>query len=256
MAEFWNPAGCRHFGGVRWHRQGYRLGDRAPRRPHLGMAGGSSGGGCWLWRACRVGVCADTCAPAVAAARRRGWRRSSVVVAGPFRHLAAAQGLFPGARRQRLGELLPTPVDHVFCASDLITGFPVYVTTWDGGLLWRLTGDIGVIGGLPETSGQLWRARHFRLAEVVRASAGFPGIPPLRLRVGGRRRPGHNASNLRGRQAEDRDVGGQWPGAVAWLAGRVARVRALDRAWCGPVASRVEPGGDLGEGLSQPAGQG
>jgi predicted acylesterase/phospholipase RssA len=102
----------------------------------------------------------------------------------------------PGAGRQPLGQLSRTPLDHVFCTSDLITGFPVYITTWDGGLLWRRTDDLGVIGGRPETSGQLWSAKHLKLAEVVRASAGFPGIPPRRLSVGGRRGPGQDSQRL------------------------------------------------------------
>ena len=103
---------------------------------------------------------------------------------------------FPGPRAQQMGQLPATPVDHVFCASDLITGFPVYVTTWDGGLLWRRTSDSGVIGGQPATSGQLWSAKELRLAEVVRASAGFPGIPPRRLAVGRRRRFGRRSERL------------------------------------------------------------
>jgi hypothetical protein len=31
----------------------------------------------------------------------------------------------PGAGGQLLGQLARTPVDHIFCASDLVTGFPV-----------------------------------------------------------------------------------------------------------------------------------
>jgi hypothetical protein len=111
-----------------------------------------------------------------------------------------------------LGQLQRTPVDHFFCASDLVTGFPVYVTTWDGGLLWRRTWDSGVIGGLPQTSGQLWSARHLNLAEVVRASAGFPGIPPRRLSVGARRGPGQGSQRL------DRQLtfGGQVENEPGW----------------------------------------
>ena len=102
----------------------------------------------------------------------------------------------PIPQAQRMAQLPSTPVDHVFCASDLVTGFPVYITTWDGGLLWRRTSDSGVIGGKPNTEGQLWSAKDLRLADVVRASAGFPGIPPRRLAVGGRRRFGQRSEQL------------------------------------------------------------
>ncbi|HEX3960401.1 MAG TPA: hypothetical protein VHZ03_27815 [Trebonia sp.] len=100
------------------------------------------------------------------------------------------KSFFPGSPSRPLSKLSSTPVDHVFCASDLITGFPVYITTWDGGLLWRRTSDLGTMGGILGTDGELWSAKSLQLAEVVRASAGFPGIPPRRIAVGRHSRPG------------------------------------------------------------------
>jgi hypothetical protein len=124
----------------------------------------------------------------------------------------------PRPHAQRIGQLPSTPVDHVFCASDLVTGFPVYITTWDGGLLWRRTSDSGVIGGRPATTGELWSAKSLRLAEVVRASAGFPGIPPRRLAVGRRHRFGQ-----RPERAEDSllTFGGQIEKPRDWDEGAV-----------------------------------
>jgi hypothetical protein len=128
----------------------------------------------------------------------RGWLFLAVVVGaavpllwlGKFVSWRLRRVHFPGRSARLMQDLMPTPVEHVFCASDLLTGFPVYVTTWDGGRLWRRTSDLGVIGGSPTTSGELWQANDLRLADVVRASAGFPGIPPRHIAVGHRRRFG------------------------------------------------------------------
>ena len=79
----------------------------------------------------------------------------------------------PGRRAGRLGDLADRRVEHVFCSTDLVLGQPVNFTSWDGGTAWRLTGPAAV----PYAAGGL------SLAEVVRASSAFPGIPPLRLRV-------------------------------------------------------------------------
>jgi Patatin-like phospholipase len=103
---------------------------------------------------------------------------------------------FPGYPARTFGDLSTGAVDHVFCASDLLTGFPVYVTTWDGGRVWRRTKDVGTLGGLSLTSGEVWDGARLTLAEVVRASAGFPGIPPRRIRVGGPKPDGSMATRV------------------------------------------------------------
>jgi hypothetical protein len=74
-------------------------------------------------------------------------------------------------------------VDHVFCMTDLVLGLPVYASSQTGGMMWRrLKMDL---------SSDFWRVPAFQtfdastlsIAELVRASAAFPGIPPRRLRV-------------------------------------------------------------------------
>src|SRR5262245_56121822 len=92
-------------------------------------------------------------------------------------------------------------VEHVFCATDLVMGRPVYFSTradlsgknQDGGLVFRRTADLPP-GAPPRTRksqakpdeldlsrlGCTYRAGTIDLASVVRASAGFPGIPPRR----------------------------------------------------------------------------
>jgi hypothetical protein len=88
------------------------------------------------------------------------------------------------SKPRELRDLVRLDIEHVFCATDLISGLPVYVTSWDGGRLWRRTRDAATAW---ESMGQMWDAEGLRIDEVVRASAGFPGIPPRRLRVGSSR---------------------------------------------------------------------
>jgi predicted acylesterase/phospholipase RssA len=71
--------------------------------------------------------------------------------------------------------------DHVICATDLVLGLPVYASVSSGGMIWRrLTPQ------RPDWSKyqqfQTFNARGSSLAEWVRASAAFPGIPPRRIR--------------------------------------------------------------------------
>jgi hypothetical protein len=106
------------------------------------------------------------------------------------------RSFFPRHRPRTFGELRESTVEHVFCASDLLTGYPVYVSSWHHGRLWRRTSDIGAFGDLLLTSGELWDGGDLTVAEVVRASAGFPGIPPRRIRVGGRMRDGTMAKRV------------------------------------------------------------
>jgi hypothetical protein len=84
-------------------------------------------------------------------------------------------------------------VEHVFCATDLVMGRPVYFSTREGGLVFRRTADLPP-GAPPRTRkpqakfdeldlsrlGCIYRAGTIDLASVVRASAGFPSIPPRR----------------------------------------------------------------------------
>jgi hypothetical protein len=86
----------------------------------------------------------------------------------------------PHSRRATMGTLPGRGVEHIFCATDLVLGQPVYVSTWDQGQLWRRTSSRPFVDRLV-VDGQSWDASQLRLAEVVRSSAAFPGIPPRRL---------------------------------------------------------------------------
>lgn len=74
-------------------------------------------------------------------------------------------------------------VDHVFGMTDLVLGLPFFVSNQGGGTACRWL-------GLPEKEEfvpikaplmHLFGAAYWSVAEVVRASAGFPGIAPLRV---------------------------------------------------------------------------
>jgi predicted acylesterase/phospholipase RssA len=83
--------------------------------------------------------------------------------------------------RARLASLSGRDVDHVLCMTDLALGLPVYASSQNGGIIWRRL--------LPEKTVYGWRrfqtfdAGRLSIAELVRASAAFPGIPPRRLRI-------------------------------------------------------------------------
>jgi hypothetical protein len=83
----------------------------------------------------------------------------------------------------RMSSLHGRGVEHVFCATDLVLGQPLYFSSHNEGIIWRRTETLFVGGPLAVLS-QLWQARTLRIAEVVRASASFPGIPPKRLSFG------------------------------------------------------------------------
>jgi hypothetical protein len=87
------------------------------------------------------------------------------------------RSLFSRHPARTFGELPESAVEHVFCISDLLTGYPVYVSTWDHGRLWRRTSDVGTFAGTPTTKGELWDGSDLTLAEVVRASAGSQAFP-------------------------------------------------------------------------------
>jgi len=86
---------------------------------------------------------------------------------------------FRSARRVRLADLQSAEVEHVICCTDLTRPAPFYVSSWSAGRIYRrdLDHPIG------KRTGTLWRAPELPLAAAVRASAGFPGIPPRRLRL-------------------------------------------------------------------------
>jgi hypothetical protein len=79
-----------------------------------------------------------------------------------------------------LGSIADRTVEHTFCSTDLVLGQPVYFSSWGGGSAWR---RIGTARTSRSPSGLRYGADNLALAEVVRASSAFPGIPPLRLRV-------------------------------------------------------------------------
>jgi hypothetical protein len=95
------------------------------------------------------------------------------------------------SRAAQLGDLSASPVEHVFCATDLVTLRPVYFSSRDQGIAFRRIADLP-LGEAPRTLhfekraedlkaiGVTFKAPDADLAGVVRASAGFPGIPPRR----------------------------------------------------------------------------
>jgi hypothetical protein len=79
-------------------------------------------------------------------------------------------------QRARIEQLPDSPVEHVFCCTDLLRPGPVYFSS----RVFETTRGCfcsGVHGGWVERS-----AGRVLLAAAVRASAAFPGIPPRRLR--------------------------------------------------------------------------
>jgi hypothetical protein len=93
----------------------------------------------------------------------------------------------PGTSNPTIGSIPDRAVEHVFCATDLVIGAPVYVSTCSAGVLWRRTG-LSTHGATARVHGQRWDASALALAEVVRSSAAFPGIPPRRILFGRRTR--------------------------------------------------------------------
>ncbi|MET0324983.1 MAG: hypothetical protein ABW219_07170 [Ilumatobacteraceae bacterium] len=124
-------------------------------------------------------------------------------------HLLDQRYFSPGRTSGKLGDLADRTVEHVFCSTDLVLGEPVHFSTWDGGTAWRMTGT-GQAGRGPTSAGVRYEAKGLSLAEVVRASSAFPGIPPLRLRSDSalgapRRSPARRRTGAPG-AAEDLDV--------------------------------------------------
>jgi hypothetical protein len=82
--------------------------------------------------------------------------------------------------RARLVSLSEREVDHVFCMTDLALGLPVYASS-RGGMIWRRLKSGATQDGQVEF--QPFDATQRSIAELTRASAAFPGIPPRRLKI-------------------------------------------------------------------------
>jgi len=91
-------------------------------------------------------------------------------------------------------EKTEAPVEHVICCTDLITGRPLYASTCNGGDIYRIYEDLP-LGVGPRTTmpwsdvkgmtniGIHYDSKTLTLPALVRASAGFPGIPPRRVKL-------------------------------------------------------------------------
>ena len=91
-------------------------------------------------------------------------------------------------------EKTKAPVEHVICCTDLITGRPLYASTCNGGDIYRIYEDLP-LGVGPRTTmpwsevkvmtsiGVHYDSRSLAVPALVRASAGFPGIPPRRVKL-------------------------------------------------------------------------
>jgi len=87
-----------------------------------------------------------------------------------------------------------TPVEHVICCTDLITGRPLYASTRNGGHIYRIYEDrpqgVGPRTTMPWSQvkemsniGIQYVSDGLTVPALVRASAGFPGIPPRRVKL-------------------------------------------------------------------------
>jgi hypothetical protein len=130
----------------------------------------------WTWLAVVIGV-----AVALAALIARGLAVEWLLDLRYFRHRTSAESR-RGQGRARLASLSGRDVDHVFCMTDLVLGLPVYASSQNGGFIWRrLKPEIRRVSRRVEF--QTFDAGRLSIAELVRASAAFPGIPPRRLRI-------------------------------------------------------------------------
>lgn len=87
--------------------------------------------------------------------------------------------------RAQLGSLSGRLVDHVFCVTDLVLGLPVYASSQHGGFIYRRLQPERRWEPLEfeRMEFQTFDASRLSIAKVVRASAAFPGIPPVRFRI-------------------------------------------------------------------------
>jgi hypothetical protein len=85
-----------------------------------------------------------------------------------------------GSGRARMSSLSGRAVDHVFGTTDLVLGQPVHISSCMGGMAFRRLGRT-LDPAFHTPPFQTFGAGHWTIAAVVRASAGFPGIPPRRM---------------------------------------------------------------------------
>jgi hypothetical protein len=98
-----------------------------------------------------------------------------------FRQGTSGHRLTP---RAQLASLSGGDVDHVFCMTDLALGLPVYASSGCGGMIWRrLKVEPSNLDLHKRPPFQTFDAGQLSIAELVRASAAFPGIPPRRLSI-------------------------------------------------------------------------
>src|SRR5581483_4233696 len=86
---------------------------------------------------------------------------------------------FHSSRRVCLSDLRSKEVEHVICCTELTKPSPLYVSSWSQGCIYMR--DVNLPTG--DMLGIVWRAPNLPLAVAVRASAGFPGIPPRRVQL-------------------------------------------------------------------------
>ena len=77
----------------------------------------------------------------------------------------------------KLSSLSGNVVEHVFCATDLALGLPVYASSGAGGMVWRRR----LLSARDFKGFQTFDGGDQSIAGLVRASAAFPGIPPRRI---------------------------------------------------------------------------
>jgi hypothetical protein len=126
-----------------------------------------------------------------------------VLMRGLFIEELMARRYFGSSRRAVRWRDLSGPIEHVVCATDLVTGRPFYAST-ELQTVFRRTDDPSELE-LPQTTvawsqrsrprGLTCEAEDLPAAALLRASAGFPGIPPRRIRFSKEScSPSHEAS--------------------------------------------------------------
>jgi hypothetical protein len=128
----------------------------------------------WAWLAIVVGFVL-----ALAALLARGLVIEWLLDRRYFRPGTSAESR-RGWSRARLASLSGRPIDHVLCMTDLVLGLPVYASSQHGGFIWRRLKPTPFD---KDVWFQTFAAGQLSIAELVRASAAFPGIPPRRLRI-------------------------------------------------------------------------
>jgi Patatin-like phospholipase len=130
----------------------------------------------WTWLAMAIGLVV-----ALSSLIARGLVVEWLLDRRYFRH--STTGYRP-AHRAQLASLSGGDVDHVFCMTDLALGLPVYASSGCGGMMWRRLKVEPSSSDIHERSPfHTFDASKLSIAELVRASAAFPGISPRRLPI-------------------------------------------------------------------------